>query len=213
MINKITIGKKTLENRPAPKYPAWVDKYLLKLGGRTDYGDPYLRIVWGQEERIYYCGEMRMKYLAASAIVKTGQQFNPQTLLIEPVYVRVDIGKDRFYVEEWWPPELLKKGWDTNEMGAFPQKGKWRSVFCLETPDGQFRLPDKECMNWVAETWRLRQESRLTYDPKEDEPALLKEWRLNQTKGEIEEAFEKRKLRIEDRMKASIMPHAHRMLN
>ena len=213
MINTIRVGKKTLSNKPRPSYPGWIDKYLLKLGGRNRFGRPYLRLAWGQEERIYWCGEMRMKYLAASAVLKTGNSFNKITQLIEPVFVRVDIGRERFFLEEWWPPELLKKGWDSEERGVFPQQGLWRSVFTIETPDCKFRLPDKDCMEWVAETWKARQESRLTFDPNEEEPAILKEWALRRTKGEIDEAFEKRKERIEDRMKASIMPHAHRMIN
>lgn len=212
MLNQITIGKKTLKNHPKPSYPRWIDKFLLKLGGRTDYGDPYLKLVWGQEERIYYCGEMRMKYLAASAIVQTGLHVNPISKILEPTFVRVDIGRQRFYLEEWWPPELLAKGWDTLEMGEFPKRGKWRSVFCLETADGKYREPDKECMSWVEEVWKKRQESRLTYDPKDEEPETLKAWAKARVEGDIEQAFQMRKQRIEDRLKSSILPHANRMI-
>lgn len=212
-MNSLTVGGKRLSNQVAPSVDPRIRKMLKGIGGLTDFGDDYLRLVWGQSELVHAYGEMRMKYLAASAIVRAGWRTDFTTGLQEPVLERVDIGKPRWYIEEWWPPSLLKKDWDEEVFGAFPERGKWRHFLTLESPSGGYRHPDMEAMEWVRECWQKRQEARELYDWHEDPPDEVVAEEIKRGFMESAESYEKRKQKLEDRFKSLLQPHIKRLMH
>ncbi len=52
----------TLINQPSPHVPKFIIEALTNLGGRQLDGTPNIRVVWGQTERRFACGDNRIKY-------------------------------------------------------------------------------------------------------------------------------------------------------
>ncbi len=115
----------------APTIPANVLADLLRIGGTNDYGEPKLRLVWGEVHRWFRAGKWRLMYpiarklrrLAAWNItnIATGANFNmpagPQPFfsaeyLVSPVWEDREIGYPGWILEEWWPPEVVCHGWE-----------------------------------------------------------------------------------------------------
>lgn len=115
----------------APTIPAAVLADLLRIGGTNDYGEPKLRLVWGEVHQWFRAGKWRLMYpivrklrrLAAWNItnVATGAKFNmpagPQPFfsaeyLVAPVWEDREIGYPGWILEEWWPPEVVCPGWE-----------------------------------------------------------------------------------------------------
>ncbi len=115
----------------APTIPANVLADLLRIGGTNDYGEPKLRLVWGEVHQWFRAGKWRLMYpiarklrrLAAWNItnIATGANFNmpagPQPFfsaeyLVSPVWEDREIGYPGWVLEEWWPPEVVCPGWE-----------------------------------------------------------------------------------------------------
>lgn len=115
----------------APTIPANVLADLLRIGGTNDYGEPKLRLVWGEVHQWFRAGKWRLMYpiarklrrLAAWNItnIATGANFNmpagPQPFfsaeyLVSPVWEDREIGYPGWILEEWWPPEVVCPGWE-----------------------------------------------------------------------------------------------------
>lgn len=210
-MNSFTINGKTLCNEPAPTVPNWFLLALKRIGGQTDFGADYLKLVWGQSELVYAYGEQRMKYLACSAMVKTGTRINIVNATIEDVLERIDIGRPRWFVEEWTPPGLLEANYDEEVFGQFPEQGKWRHFLTLETPDGQYREPDLECLEWIEELWQERLKRRHLHNKDERESDFYFAQRMRDAAYSVEKVREKKEEELHDRFKSLLAPHIHRL--
>jgi hypothetical protein len=61
---------------PSPHVPEWFTRKLAELGGTNRYGEPNLRVVWGQSERKFACGRSDMpKYPSTFSKVSDTLEF------------------------------------------------------------------------------------------------------------------------------------------
>ncbi len=65
----------SLFNQPAPYVPEFFTKALVQLGGKQLDGTPNLRVVWGQTERRFACGDNRIKYPTSFSAEKADYVF------------------------------------------------------------------------------------------------------------------------------------------
>ena len=149
----------------APTIPQSVLDDLARIGGKNEYGQPKLRVVWGGNHQWFRAGKWRLAYPIARKFrrlvawnithIPTGNKFNlpagPQPVfsaqyLVSPVYEDREIGYPGWILEEWWPPELVCQGWDAARwithngekidlLGEKPIRGQYR--FLLYLDDGQ----------------------------------------------------------------------------
>jgi hypothetical protein len=120
----------TFRNHPAPARAAYFDQELARMGGLNPHGEPRLRVVWGQEARIFAYDEYHLKYLAARWIaaksshlyrnLTTGETRAITREEAEDTYDKdpdwlylnqeesesVEVGLPRWIVETWVAPEL-----------------------------------------------------------------------------------------------------------
>lgn len=115
----------------APTIPANVLADLLRIGGTNDYGEPKLRLVWGEVHQWFRAGKHRLMYPIARKLrrlaawnvanIATGARFNlpagPEPFfsaeyLVSPVWEDREIGYPGWILEEWWPPEVVCPGWE-----------------------------------------------------------------------------------------------------
>lgn len=153
--------------------PASVQADLLRIGGTNDYGEPKIRLVWGEEATHFRWGKERLKYpikrklrrLAAWNVVNTstGAKFNfpagPEPVfsseyLIAPVWEDREIGYRGWILEEWWPPELVCLNWELN---------RWFQ------PRNEFGKPDGEPIDVLGEPPTRGQYRFVMYCDDQDE--------------------------------------------
>lgn len=70
----------TLYNTSAPENCEWFQKELDRIGGKQLDGSSNLRVVWGQTERKFACGRMRVKYPTQFFAEKEDYQFRLRNL-------------------------------------------------------------------------------------------------------------------------------------
>ena len=126
----------TWRNSPAPSLDPSFRETLKSIGGVNIYGQPNLRIVWGQEHMTFQRGKMRLRYVdrripalehlrhvlkrpltydadgrAVSferKIVKAPPRIIPKGWLYEWELESLEfIGDQLFYIEQWVPVHLL----------------------------------------------------------------------------------------------------------
>ena len=142
----------------APTIPAAVLADLLRIGGTNDYGEPKLRLVWGEVHQWFRAGKWRLMYpiarklrrLAAWNItnVTTGAKFSlpagPQPFfsaeyLVAPVWEDREIGYPGWILEEWWPPEVVCLGWEAARWFTKPD-GEQIDLLGEAPVRGQYRF-------------------------------------------------------------------------
>jgi hypothetical protein len=125
----LQLGRENSGGASFPKVPATVQADLLRIGGTNDYGEPKLKLVWGESEQWFRAGKWRLKYpkaqkfrrLAAwneiNAITGETKNYPPdkqppvvEGFIIAPVYEDIAIGYKGWILEEWWPPEVVMIG-------------------------------------------------------------------------------------------------------
>lgn len=148
-------------NPPQPHVPDWFTRELNQLGGKTDNGEPQLRIVWGGSATVFWLGRLRIRYPKFTEKVPIGWEIiNPETkerhlvsfkeanelihLVGRVVYDWIDIGIPMFVIEEWIPPEIACDGWEKrrwewdrntatriDKLGPAPRGGLYRKLITL----------------------------------------------------------------------------------
>ncbi len=115
-------------NWDAPKYARFIDEELTLTCGRDTYGDPLMRIVWGQKLTRISNGDVVMQHPIQQFIIN-GSTYQ--------------IGIPRFIVQQKMPAEEVGlETWDENLQGPKPYRGLYIFLACIQTPTGEFRLPD-----------------------------------------------------------------------
>lgn len=140
---------RTWRNHPAPALDSAYGEELKRIGGLNPYGQPVLRIVWGQERRKFHAGEDRILYTDdrlepvisrtpdAFAVRhrETGERIPLQSYADmlgydERVWERIwtrgtssaeFIGQPLWFVEQWKPAEQIDNPatWALNRFGDF----------------------------------------------------------------------------------------------
>lgn len=132
-----------LENEAGPPIPASFVQALTEIGGLNRYGEPNLRVVWGQTATKWAWGKVRIKYPAVflNEQITLGYDVLPKAATNKPTFYkrqedipaefadclvlprmllrREEIGLPRFIVESWVAPESLAK--DEDEWN----EGRW----------------------------------------------------------------------------------------
>lgn len=148
----------------------------------------------------------------------------PVSSLIIPVYESTDIGKPRWYLEEWWSPELAASDWDDHRykwedgirvdvLGPRPNEGQYRAFRCIETNDGKYREPNEEDLQEVRQLLQMRDAEKKEYGNREvqnDREAIQKasEEVTNRINKQREDALDK----FEEELKEKIRPHLDKLV-
>ena len=124
-------------NAPAPQIDPRVQQALSEIFGRNPYGEPLVRLVWGQQATTFYHEAHRLRYPAGRRTVHAGwgvpvvrngrvSGYNPvfpptpdppsavesQGKLVVKLLRREWIGVDRWFVEQWIGPNVACQNWD-----------------------------------------------------------------------------------------------------
>lgn len=229
-------------NFPRPPINGRFQKELTRVAGKNEYGKPLVRLTWGPEETRIAFGQVRKKYLAAVLKKMTcweertsdGQVLRhkpsgtapsaPVTSLLVPIYETTDIGKPRWFLEEWWPPELSASDWEDHRykwehgirvdvLGPRPNEGLYRSFRCIQTEDGKYREPNDEDLQEVRQLLQMRDAEKKEYGNREvqnDKKAIAT--RAQEYTDAIEEREEKRLDKFEEELKEKIRPHLDKLV-
>ncbi len=218
-----------IKNTAAPPLSSKFQNGLIKIAGRNKYGQPNVRLVWGQSIRRFAYGKERMTYLHAVATLEH-KKADYETGLIICEHELYDIGIPLWFIEEWWPPEIACAGWDANRwdweaftkidaLGPPPIRGMYCQMLRVEgAPDPfgiepyTYRAPDAETLEWVKElVWR-REQAKRTHSAEEMAPAEEVAKKVRAAYQEYAEAEIKQATMIKDRIKSSLAPHIHRLM-
>lgn len=147
-----------LQNWPAPALPRYVEPELVRIGGRNIFGEPNLRIVWGQAAKRISCGQEVLNYWVQ---VVRG---------IDELAGHYMIGMPRFVIEEWTPPFLWVTDYDDWVQGPFPARGRYIHFQTVQTSSGEFCIPDERFLQDAERYFWHRRHRRYTHSPDELAP-------------------------------------------
>lgn len=234
----------TLVNFPRPSISDRWEKEISRLAGKNDYGKPMIRLVWGPDEHRIAFGKLRKKYLAAIVNKMTHWEEKtskgtirkyppsgsppldlPIDSMVYPVYEKIDIGKPRWFLEEWWPPELVTHDWEENRydwkdgirvdvLGPAPTEGMYRTFLCIQTEDGKYREPNESDLETVRHLIYMRDQEKKEYGNRElqnDREAIQK--LAEQYTAAIEEKDQEALDQFEETLKESIRPHIDKLVH
>ena len=126
------------------KLPDLVKKAVLAVGGRTVYGDPLYRLVWGWQRLELRIGVHTDHDDSGNAIrrelrAEWWPRYSP---------------RDRWHLETWKPPEFYGSPdkWEDDtyawiggervpQLGPYPSQGEYEHVAVCQSEDGEFMLP------------------------------------------------------------------------
>lgn len=126
MLSEIQVELGAGRNHPPPENPRWFQDELTKLSGLNPFGDPMLKITWGQSAQKWYRGRFRTKYVDPrhSAPLET-QTFTRVKGKKRKVFKDLDaamnsdwglfrlestyewIGRPLWVVEQWFPADYM----------------------------------------------------------------------------------------------------------
>lgn len=194
------------ENVGAPFVDSGFQKKLTDIAGTTLDGRPRVRLVWGQDPQatIFYCGEQRLRYIhhfEESIVGWRASYYNqdgtlrevkvfgpsieapaaPGAQIVTPISERRDIGIPRWFLEQYMPPSVACRGWETfdEELGPPPRDGQYEEAFlmiadhsdcCKEELQagcpGKYCAPDQRHLTYVQFLmWALNSEPyRYTWE-------------------------------------------------
>jgi hypothetical protein len=232
-----------LRNLPRPSIPDWFEKELKRIVGKNDYGKPMVRLVWGPDETRIAFGKVRKKYLAmvvkkmiyweertdkGTSIYHPPNKTSPENLpvssIVIPVYESYDIAKPRFFLEEYWYPELTMPSWEEHRyswengvrvdvLGPAPTEGMYRTFRVLETEDGKYREPNESDLAEIRQLLQMREAEKKEYGNREvqnDKAAIaatVQEFNELYTKDR-NKSFDK----FEEELKEKIRPRVDRLV-
>lgn len=199
-------------NHPAPILSDSLQKELTKVGGVNQFGEPNFRLVWGQNERKIAFGALHMKYIIGRAI-RWEDKFDPKTNLHTKERIVEEIGLPRFILEEWMPPDFFgtPQVWENHRwnwidgirednLGPYPERGRYVHYSTVETDEGEFRYPDQRELNLVAQAmWDRR---NVTHNLEQE---------MKDEREAVERAEQKREDDLEQDLKDSINIHYNRL--
>src|SRR4051812_33313372 len=121
-------------NYPAPTIAKDFQNELTKIAGKAPNGLPILKVFWAQDEKQFFCGEQRSRYIFSTeenfigweaTTYKKGKLDRrfmlPPTpkpplvakgVFLRPVKEHHDIGIPRWMISQYVPPELACIGWE-----------------------------------------------------------------------------------------------------
>lgn len=200
-------------------------------------------MVWGPDEHRIAYGKLRKKYLAA--VLKTMSHWEertpkgtirkypagptpPDNLPVEnivyPVYETTDIGKPRWFLEEWWAPELVVPDWENQRydwvggiredvLGPAPIEGLYKPFRCIQSEDGKYREPNESDLEAVKALLRERDQEKKKHGNREvqfDREAIAE--LAGKYSTQIQQKEDALADNLEERLKESIRPHLDKLV-
>lgn len=238
------ITPNSLVNFPRPAISGRWQEEFAKIVGKNDYGKPQIRLVWGPDEHRIAYGKLRKKYLAAvlrkmvcweerspkGTIRKhptssTPPDTIPIDSIVYPVYESTDIGKPRWYLEEWWAPELVMPDWENQRyewqegvrvdiLGPAPVEGMYRFFKCIQAEDGSYREPNDSDLEDVKSLLRQRDQEKKQFSTRElqDDKEAIKKLAGQYTEI-ITSKEDKQGQEFEETIKEAIRPHLDKLVD
>lgn len=223
-------------NQPAPFVPKFFIEALTKMGGLADNSrDAKFRLVWGGTAMHFAYGRMRIKYLRYSQkvpiaweVVKDGERLMlPISAMGEDGGVGriikdwLDEGIQRFFIEEWCPPEEACRGWELHRyddngedvLGPIPSDGLYSRWICLQTDEGGYMPPNQQTLDWIERMFWIREhdETLKSWTWRERPPTHVVEGVMRQKYYELYKADEKSYEDLAEHYESMLMPALHRL--
>jgi len=179
--NTNEFSSRRLSNYDAPLYPSWIDDELSYASGRDFFGDVRLRIVWGQKLFRIAQGQVLMLH-PAQTWEKGGQIYQ--------------VGYPRFIVQMKQHPNFCGLGdWDEKLQGPKPTTGLYTYLACVQTPEGNFRLPDTDFLLQLKGLNYNRMLANM-YGESQEAPVAdeATRWKIEQLRNNAQEIKNKRQV-------------------
>lgn len=173
-------GSRLLQNHPAPVVDSYILDEIARIGGKDRFGDPMLRLMWGQSIFRTAFGQTRMRYSLQTYESATGEYY--------------DIGSPRFIVESKIDPIFIDlEGWNVPMQGPKPIRGLYQFVCAIQTPEGGFCYPDSRHIAAIKRMRWAREQDPLTYSHEEKKPEYERLKKIKETTDAIADRDAKRK--------------------
>jgi hypothetical protein len=148
--------------RETHEAPGSVQERVARAGGRSLYGEPNFRVVWGGS-RLAWIGGRWTDHDAHG---------NKLREAIELRRVPKYLPFDRWHIERWMPPESygspeqwcartveVEDGIRIPALGPYPSRGEYEHCFTLESAEGAFLALTPAACDWIVRAieWARRQ--------------------------------------------------------